>query len=117
MGLIHRWSRLAAPLPCARQFVAQTPGFGVAKWVGWHRTERADAAPTPRKTFRSWFRKRRADRRCGPPRILWPERSTITSARRRRSPPTRVLEAAGFEVAIPAAALLRPAALRLGHAR
>ena len=71
------------------------------------------------ETFQAWFRRRRRDGTAARPRCCsGPTRSTTTSTRRRRSAAVEVLEAAGFQVVVPRRlALLRPAALRLRHAR
>lgn len=105
MGLIHRWSRAAGAVPWLANAFTQTPGLSAAvKWAGGI----AQARRIPRyagETFRAWFERHRRERRRVPGRrvILWPDTFNDHFRPETAIAATRVLERAGFEVAIPAA--------------
>ena len=83
------------------------------------RTQRQMPALCAPKAFASGSRAAPGEPRCGRTgdAVARHVQQLFPSARR-RSPRRSVLEAAGYQVVIPdAAAVLRPAALRLGHAR
>ena len=96
------------------------PGMSaLTKWAGGIAPERAHAELRRGRASPRWFRQRGTPgRRAASACCCGRTRSTTTSAPRRRSPPPRCSKPLAIEVAIPQpSALLRPAALRLGHAR
>src|SRR4029453_12518531 len=100
VGVLHPWARLAASAPGLANFVTQTPGLaGIAKAI-------AGIAPRRRlprfasETFREWFG--RGDRRGPGSVVLFPDTFTNHFSPRIGEAAVRVLERAGFEVALPA---------------
>jgi FAD/FMN-containing dehydrogenase/Fe-S oxidoreductase len=101
MGLIHRWSHYAARMPRVANLVA---GTALAKWVAGIAPER-QVPPYATQTFRRWFRKRAKPAQTGRRVILWPDTFNNYFRPQTAIAATRVLEAAGFDVAIPQKAL------------
>jgi Fe-S oxidoreductase len=102
MGLIYWWSRAASTMPRLANAVTQTPGLSAAvKWAGGIAQERRIPRYAP-ETFRRWFA-RRGDRPQARGRrvLLWPDTFNNHLRPQTAIAATRVLEAAGFEVAIP----------------
>jgi FAD/FMN-containing dehydrogenase/Fe-S oxidoreductase len=101
MGLIYWWARLASHLPRAANFITHAPllgrGLKVLGGIAPHR----DMPRFARETFRHWFEHRPEVSRGGLRVLLWPD--TFTNFLQPRIPraAVEVLEAAGFEVAIP----------------
>ena len=121
MGLIHWWARLASLRAAAGQLrhARRRASARLAKWLG-------GIAPAARRCRRSRRRRSRtgsrargaAQRRHGRRSILWPDTFNNHFHPETAKAAVEVLEAAGFQVVVPdGVALLRPAALRLRHAR
>ena len=101
MGLIHRWSRLAALAPGLANLLTQTPGISAAvKWAGGIAADR-HMPPYADETFRSWFARRGTRNQGGPPVILWPDTFNNYFTPRVAIAATEVLESAGWQVRIP----------------
>ncbi len=96
MGLIHRWSRLAALAPGLANTMV---GTAAAKWVGGIAAKRK-IPPYAQQTFRSWFRTRKR-RTAGRRVLLWPDTFNNYFHPEVAIAATRVLESAGFYVVIP----------------
>lgn len=106
MGWIHWWARLASWVPGLANFVGQTPLLrDIAKWAAGVAPERR----LPRfadETFKQWFRRRRAPSLPGsPPVVLWADTFTNHFHPEIGQAAVEVLEAAGFRVLVPQAAL------------
>jgi len=104
MGQIERWARFASRMPALANFAARTPLVSILSkslaGIAPRRTVPAFAS----QTFRSWF-ERRGRRQVGRRVLLWPDTfnnyfrpSTAIAA-------THLLEAHGFQVDVPRAAL------------
>ena len=107
MGFIHRWARLASHVPRFVNLVAQTPGLStLVKAVAGISQHRG----LPRfadRTFVDWFQSR-APNPSGvraPRVLLWPDTFNNHFHPDTAIAATEVLEAAGCDVALPAAAL------------
>jgi FAD/FMN-containing dehydrogenase/Fe-S oxidoreductase len=105
MGLIQRWARVASLAPGAVNFFTRTPGLSrIAKFLAGIAQEREVPKFAPR-TFRQWFA-RRAPQGAGKPRvILWADTFNNYFRPDTAVAAVEVLEAAGFEVAVPRQAL------------
>jgi FAD/FMN-containing dehydrogenase/Fe-S oxidoreductase len=101
-GLIHYWARLGSIAPRLVNTVTQTPGLSaLAKLASGMAPERQVPAFAP-VTFTSWFRHRPDRPAAGRPRVLlWPDTFNDHFHPETAIAATRVLERAGFEVAIP----------------
>jgi FAD/FMN-containing dehydrogenase/Fe-S oxidoreductase len=97
MGLVQRWARYAALVPGLANFAGRT---ALAKWVGGIAPQRR-MPPFARRTFRSWHRRRKDAKTGGPRVILFPDTFNNFFRPQTAIAATKVLEAAGFEVAIP----------------
>ncbi len=105
MGLIYRWARLAARVPGLANFVTHAPLLSrLAKWA-------AGVAPQRRmpvfasRTFRQWF-DQRSPRNIGQPQVLlWPDTFNNYFHPEVAIAAVDVLEAAGFQVLLPAQTL------------
>ncbi len=97
MGLVPWWARLASRVPGLANGMAQGPLAGILKKLGGIHPERQIPAFAG-KTFRNGFAANAGARR---PSSSGRTPSRISSSRRSRKPPSRVLEAAGHRVAIP----------------
>ncbi len=106
MGWVYWWARLASWMPGLANFIGQTPILrDVAKWLAGIAPERR-LPPFARQTFKEWFRRRRPGHAPGsPPVILWPDTFTNHFHPDIAKAGVEVLEAAGFEVWIPAKSL------------
>jgi Fe-S oxidoreductase len=81
MGLIDVWSRLASLASGLANFFGQTPGFSaIAKFLGGIAPERT-LPPFAAETFRSWFFRRRPQKRTVRRLSCGPIPSPITSGR------------------------------------
>ena len=109
MGLIQRWARVAALAPKLVNFLTQTPGLStVARSLAGIAQER-EVPKFARHTFKQWFF-RRATRRqpqATKPRrvILWADTFNNHFHPAAAAAAVEVLEAAGYEVAVPRQAL------------
>jgi FAD/FMN-containing dehydrogenase/Fe-S oxidoreductase len=103
MGLIHRWSRVAAEAPWLANFLTQTPGVAAAaKWAGGIAQERS-IPPYARETFVHWFRRRPKRPANGRRVLLWPDTFNNHFRVPTAIAATRVLENLGYEVIVPTA--------------
>ncbi len=101
-GLIFYWARLAAHAPWLANFLTQVPPLSdVAKRVLNIAPERRIPAFAPR-TFKDWFRKRSPRNVGKPPVILWPDTFNNYFFPDIAIAAVAVLEAAGFQVVVPA---------------
>ncbi len=105
MGLIYWWARLASLMPSVANFVSQAPVLGtIAKWAAGVAPQRKMPAFAT-ETFKDWFR-RRGPRGEGKPQvILWPDTFTNHFNPGHGVAAVEVLEAAGYQVLVPAASL------------
>ena len=105
MGLIYWWARIASYLPGVVNFFGQTPVLReVVKWLGGIAPQRRMPAFAP-QTFKEWFR-RRGPRNDGKPQvILWPDTFNNHLHPEVGKATVEVLEAAGYQVLVPAASL------------
>ncbi len=104
-GLMPWWARAAAHMPRAVNFMSQTPVLrSMAKAVVTMAPERRIPA-FARQTFKAWFAKRGVRNEGKPPVILWPDTWNNHFHPTTAQAAVEVLEAAGFQVTVPAAAL------------
>jgi Fe-S oxidoreductase len=105
LGLIDRWARLASRMPVVANLMTQTPGLrDLAKAVAGIAPERKLPA-FARQSFQQWFRQRRP-RNVGHERvILWPDTFNNYFHPETAQAAVEVLEAAGYQVEVPQAAL------------
>jgi Fe-S oxidoreductase len=105
MGWIYWWARLASHLPDVANFFSQTPGLrDVAKWVGGIDSRRSMPS-FARETFKEWYRRRPVRNEGKPPVILWPDTFNNHFHPETGQAAVEVLEAAGYQVWMPAASL------------
>jgi len=109
LGLAHRWARLGSRVPRLANFLSRAPGFSaLAKAAAGVAPERTLPAFAPR-TFKAWFRATRGgtqgQTRGGERVILWPDTWSNHFQPEIARAAVAVLEAAGFEVVVPAAEL------------
>jgi FAD/FMN-containing dehydrogenase/Fe-S oxidoreductase len=105
MGLIHRWARFAAIAPRLANFLGRSRvSATLVKWL-------AGIAPARRlplfasETFRDWFRKRELVNQDKPHVILWADTFSNYFHPEVARAAVEVLEAAGFQVKLPAKVL------------
>jgi Fe-S oxidoreductase len=105
MGLIYWWARIAAYMPGVVNFFGQTPVLrDVVKWLGGIAPERQVPAFAS-QTFKDWFRER-GPRNGGHPQVLlWPDTFNNHFHPEVGKATVEVLEAAGYQVLVPAASL------------
>jgi FAD/FMN-containing dehydrogenase/Fe-S oxidoreductase len=100
MGLVYWLSRAAATMPSLANFATHAPGLStLAKSLGGIAQER-ELPHFAKHTFRHWFNRRDAPR-GGERVLLWPDTFNNFFRPETAIAATEVLEAAGFEVAIP----------------
>ena len=104
-GQINRWTRLAALSPTLANVFTQTPGLSaIAKQIAGVSPHRK-IPPFARQTFHSWFRRNRPAQ-TAPPKarsvILWPDTFNSYFHPETAIAAVAVLEAAGYEVKLPA---------------
>jgi Fe-S oxidoreductase len=105
MGLIYWWARLASIAPGLANFLGQSPVLrDVVKWLGGIAPERRMPAFAP-ETFKAWFLRRGPHNRDYPPVILWPDTFNNHFHPDVAKAAVEVLEAAGFQVLVPAPSL------------
>jgi Fe-S oxidoreductase/FAD/FMN-containing dehydrogenase len=97
MGQIQRWSRYAAWLPSLTNSLAST---ALAKWVAGISPERR-MPPYARQTFRRWYEAHGKTQESGRRVILWPDTFNNYFRPQTAIAAAKVLQAAGFSVAIP----------------
>jgi FAD/FMN-containing dehydrogenase/Fe-S oxidoreductase len=101
MGLVHWWARLGAQAPgLVNALTQREPWARMAKAAGGLAGARKIPA-LARVTFRSWFPRRSGARKDGPRVILWPDTFNDHLHPETARAAVSVLEAAGFQVAIP----------------
>jgi Fe-S oxidoreductase len=101
MGLIHRWSRVAAIAPRTANLFTQTPGVAaLAKLVAGIARGR-DVPRFAKRNFRRWFRRREPGNVDGPRVILWADTFNTYFHPESAAAAVEVLEAAGYRVDIP----------------
>src|SRR5262249_8695835 len=103
-GLVHYWARLASRAPALVNLVTGAPGLStVAKLASGMPLDRRIPAFAP-YTFVDWFTERPRQMRRGTARrvILWPDTFNNHFHPTTAIAAARVLERAGFDVAIPA---------------
>jgi FAD/FMN-containing dehydrogenase/Fe-S oxidoreductase len=109
-GLVHRWARLASHVPCLANLATRAPGLSrLAKAIAGMAQEREIPALASR-SFTAWFAGRRPPRppvaAGGRQRVLlWPDTFNNYFHPGTARAAVEVLEAAGFEVALPRRAL------------
>jgi FAD/FMN-containing dehydrogenase/Fe-S oxidoreductase len=109
MGMIHRWSRLAAKAPWLANGLMRTPGLAALSKLAGGISQRRTLPRYARQTFRDWFaaRPRGAGTAAGPGPghgkrvMLWPDTFNNFFRPEVGRAATRVLEALGYEVALP----------------
>ncbi|HEV7226280.1 MAG TPA: FAD-binding and (Fe-S)-binding domain-containing protein [Pirellulales bacterium] len=105
MGLIYWWARIAAYMPSVVNFFGQTPVLrDVAKWLGGIAPERRVPAFAA-QTFKDWFRQRGPKNDGRPQVLLWPDTFNNHFHPEVGKATVEVLEAAGYQVVVPAASL------------
>jgi Fe-S oxidoreductase len=115
MGWIYWWARLAAYLPGVANFFSQTPGLrNIAKWVGGIDARRS-MPPFAKETFKAWFRRRPVRNQGKSQVILWPDTFNNHFHPETARAAVEVLEAAGYQVLIPAASLCCGRLRHAGH--
>ncbi|HSS45448.1 MAG TPA: FAD-linked oxidase C-terminal domain-containing protein [Thermoanaerobaculia bacterium] len=103
MGLLHCWAPVAARVPRFVNFLTQTPGFSGALKAAAGIAQRREMPAFARQTFREWFANRPSEAPGGkPPVLLWPDTFNNHFHPETARAAVRVLEAAGFDVTIPA---------------
>jgi FAD/FMN-containing dehydrogenase/Fe-S oxidoreductase len=101
-GQIDHWARLASLFPGVANFFTQTPGLGdVAKSLGGIASQRTIPA-FAHTTFRNWFSERKPANPGAPPVVLWPDTFNNYFHPETAIAAVEVLEAAGFQVRLPA---------------
>lgn len=105
MGLIHRWSRMAAPIPWLANFFSRAPGISkISKLLAGVSQERR-VPKFAGKSFRRWFRSRPVAGQGKPQLILWPDTFSNYFRPHIAQAAVEVLEHAGYQVTIPEASL------------
>uniref|UniRef100_A0A8J8AXD8 FAD-binding protein n=1 Tax=Coralloluteibacterium stylophorae TaxID=1776034 RepID=A0A8J8AXD8_9GAMM len=105
MGLIWYWSRLAARMPRLANGLLRGRATGtLIKRIGGIATEREMPAYAE-ETFVAWFRRRGTRNPGGRPVVLWPDTFGNFFQPAGLQAATRVLEAAGYAVRLPARSL------------
>ncbi len=104
MGLIYWWARLASVAPSLVNVVTHAPGIGsLVKWAGGVAQER-EMPRFATETLRDWFARRPRPETATGSRgrvILWPDTFSNHFFPQTGKAAVEVLEAAGFEVAMP----------------
>jgi FAD/FMN-containing dehydrogenase/Fe-S oxidoreductase len=98
---IDRWARLASLAPGLTNFATQTPVLrNVAKLIAGMPRRRSIPKFAP-QTFRRWFESEFAQKKDGPPVLLWPDTFNNYFHPETAKAAVEVLQAAGFEVRLP----------------
>jgi FAD/FMN-containing dehydrogenase/Fe-S oxidoreductase len=104
-GNIDLWARLASFAPGFANLATQLPFLSdIGKRLGGVSQERRIPAFAP-ETFKTWFRKRKPANPGGRPVLLWADTFNNYFLPETAIAAVNVLEAAGFEVLVPSAAL------------
>jgi Fe-S oxidoreductase len=105
MGRIFWWARLASLAPRLANFVGQTPLLrDVAKWLGGIAPQRQMPAFAT-ETFQSWWQRRRTSNTTGEKVVLWADTFTNHFHPQIGIAAVEVLEAFGYQVEVPTAAI------------
>jgi Fe-S oxidoreductase len=105
LGLIYWWARLAARMPAAANLFTQTPFLReIAKATAGVDPRRRIPAFAP-QTFKQWFAARPVHNEGRPPVILWPDTFNNHFHPETAKAAVEVLEAAGYQVLVPAQSL------------
>jgi len=106
MGLIYWWARFASIVPGIANFFTQAPAIAdVVKMLGGIARQRQIPVFAP-QTFTQWFRRRRERYNTEQPRVLlWPDTFNNYFFPEVGRAAVIVLEAAGFQVELPAKSL------------
>ncbi len=100
-GWIDKWARLASVAPRLANLFTQAPGLSVlAKAAGGIPQQRTIPAFAT-ETFKSWFRKREPRNQDKPRVILWADTFNNYFKPQTSRAAVEVLEAAGYQVAVP----------------
>src|SRR6266567_3278141 len=100
-GHIDRWARMASWLPGVANFLTQTPVLrDIAKSLAGVSPQRT--IPTVAPSFRSWFAHRKPATPKAPQVVLWPDTFNNYFHPETAIAAVEVLDAAGFEVRLPA---------------
>src|SRR5947209_223910 len=101
MGLIYGWSRLAALVPEAVNFVTHAPLLSsVLKAMGGIAPQRKVPVFAP-QTFKQWFKQRGLRNQGRPQVMLWPDTFNNHFHPETAIAAVEVLEAAGYQVRVP----------------
>jgi Fe-S oxidoreductase len=105
MGLIYWWARLASLAPRLANFVSHAPVLGgIAKWLAGVAPQRRMPSFAP-ETFKAWFQRRGFRNHGKPPVVLWPDTFNNHFHPEVAKAAVEVLEAADFQVLVPAESL------------
>ncbi len=101
-GHIDRWARIASWFPGTANFFGQTPGLqSIVKLIVGISPQRTIPA-FARTSFRNWFAERKPANSGAPPVLLWPDTFNNYFHPETAMAAVEVLEAAGFQVRLPA---------------
>ncbi len=101
-GQIDRWARIGSSFPGLANFFTQAPGLrDIAKSLMGVAPQRSIPA-LARQSFRNWFVRRKPTDSAGPPVLLWPDTFNNYFHPGTAIAAVEVLEAAGFQVRLPA---------------
>src|SRR5450432_545009 len=101
-GHIDRWARMASSFPGIANFFTQTPVLrDIAKSLAGVSSQRTIPA-FARTSFRNWFAERKPANSAAPPVLLWPDTFNNYFHPETAIAAVEVLEAAGFQVRLPA---------------
>ena len=101
-GQVDRWARMASVFPGTANFFTQTAGLrGIAKFMAGISPRRTLPAFAP-TSFRNWFAERKPVNSVAPPVLLWPDTFNNYFHPETAIAALEVLEAAGFQVRLPA---------------
>ena len=118
LGLIPVWARLASHAPGLANAVAHAPAVSRLVKLAGGVAQGRDAPRFAGQSFTAWFAGHTPRDPEAPPVLLWPDTFTNYFEPEVGIAAVDVLEAAGFRVTLPDGhAVLRPAAVRLRHAR
>ena len=105
MGLIMVWARLAQHVPRLANLLTAAPGLSALIKRAAGLTSAREMPPFAEETFKSWFAGRGAVHPEGEPVLLFPDTFNNYLHPEPLKATTEVLEAAGFRVEVPQAAL------------
>lgn len=101
MGLIHQWSRRAAPVPWLANFFSRTPVISNLVKLLAGVSQKRRVPKFAGKTFRRWFDARPARNQGKPQVILWPDTFSNYFHPHIAQAAVEVLEHAGYQVTLP----------------